>query len=277
VNLIGSLVMLAGLIACSASCQRDGPSGRIGEPEPTRRVTNRWLQTPVATIELRDLYLHAKPTDDFPDSIKAALLRSEFREALEKEMASIEPGDVMRSSIAYCLAMTGQDADRYVSVLLESVQRWKDGFIAKTFEEDAVSALPEALDRLWRDKLSNRALEAIVTLSLDGGPAETIDVIRLGILRDSPEELMRAVYLVAHGDISVATARKGGSSLLQSLRFRLSDRFRNPAAYEAEMRSISFLEALATKRSDDFGQFVLKAIAYLRKPWPKDGEGGDES
>src|SRR5437870_3668980 len=77
-----------------------------------------------------------------------------------------------RAAAAFCLAMAGQQVTSNVRLLVTAAL--KTDSTAETSEEDARSALPEALFLIFRRTRNSVALSEIERLMLDGGPAETL-------------------------------------------------------------------------------------------------------
>lgn len=217
--------------------------------------------------KIRSLFAYAVPPSDWPGDVKAALRDGASRKKITARMEKFEKGDAHRCAIAYVLALTSEETKAYVEIILESVQRWKDGFVAMTYEESPVEALAEALHVLWREKRSIPALHALVTQSLDGAAAETLSLVRLRLLREDGEEVMRAVFEVTNGNFEKA-AKRYPTAFLAKVRFRLSDRFQNPDDYIQELQALTLLQKNAKGRDDEFSQFVIKAVEYVLKPWP---------
>ena len=221
----------------------------------------------VVLPQVRTLFLRATPRTEWPEHIEVFFAQADNRLKATDAMKRIEPGHVDRCALAYCLAMIGIQTDENVAVMTEAVQRWKDGFVAETYEEDAISPIPEALFTVWRERKSQAALEALVSLSLDGGPAETLSMVRLGLLREYGNDLMWAIFEITSGDLAKST-QPGSISCLQDLRFRISDRFTYPDDYQAELQALSELRKNAANHHTEYDRFVLKCVAYVLRPWP---------
>lgn len=216
--------------------------------------------------KIRSLFAYAVPPSDWPEDVKSALSDEALREKIELQLGNFEDGEAHRCAIAYVLALTSEDTKPYVDIMLEAVKRHHEGFRAMTYEESAVEALPEALHVLWLETSSKPALHALVTLDFEGAPGETLSVVRLSLLREHGEQLMRAVFEVTDGDFEKATTRDP-LTLLSDIRFRMSARFRDPDDYIEELQALALLQKNAKGRDDKFSRFVRKAVEYALKPW----------
>jgi hypothetical protein len=256
------------LIWC-VGCRESSVPGQPGDAGELLNSQAESSQVVDKLDELRSLYLHAVPPNDWPEELRTLVLDPRFRKELNRQMSNFDPGEIHRCAIAYVLALTGEDTQEHVDTMLESVQRWKDGIYAKSIDDDSVPALPEALYVLWRELRSKPALHAIVTLDLDGGPAETLSLIRLSLLRDHGEDVMRAAFEVARGDFETAIGKNSTThTFLQDIRFRMSDRFLTPGEYETELKALAQLRKKAKNRKDEYSRFVMKSVEYVLRPWP---------
>jgi hypothetical protein len=131
---------------------------------------------------LNNLYLEAKTPESWPEEIKdisAKILKSNLP-ALRKDKIDF-------AATCYVLSFKIIETDSFVNLMVESALQ--NLGTARSYREDALSALPEALKSIYLLTQSKTALEHILYLQLDGGPAETLWYVGLEILRSHPLEI----------------------------------------------------------------------------------------
>lgn len=199
---------------------------------------------------LNKLYLEAKSPDTWPAEIKN-LTTEQLRSNLQK----FKKDKIEFAATCYALIFKSDDRDNLVSLMVESALQNAGTFY--TYEEDALSALPEALKTIYIVTKSKDALEKILYLQLDGGPAETLWYVGLDILREFPLNVAGLLGDKHDYNLEVLLQKENLPPFVKTLQSRISEE----EVYLDDFKKLVDKYSIdKTKQADFFCKLILKVV-----------------
>jgi hypothetical protein len=181
--------------------------------------------------------------------------------ALLRGLHSAKMTRLQRCSYHYALAICGIEISRHVREMTENAMlNWG------TRVGEELEALPEALGSVYRHTANFRALQVLMDLRLDGGPAETQMGAVGGLFLKSPRDVAGFI-LKRRGSLSRLRALLEGSGqqgyLLSGLKRELAGNIRLDPL-KAQLKRLPGNNALAAVEIIDFVQRRDTASVQLR-------------
>jgi hypothetical protein len=160
---------------------------------------------------------------------------------------------LQRCGYHYAMAILGVDTSRHVRQLTETAKMgWGSGV------GEAVEALPEALGRVYMRTANPRALQILLDLRLDGGPAES----QLSVVGDL---LFRAPRAIG----GFFLKRKGSLAKFRSWMRAQGEKDYVVSRLRADLAGDGRLDALRGRLAGQAGQDAVAALALIE--FIKDG------
>ena len=146
-------------------------------------------------------------------------------------------GDFNRCAALYCLAVTSRQSEPWVRRLVDRAKRMGGdiSFFSRSHESGygAAESLGEALETLILRRNSRAAADAILTLFLDGGAAETVFEGRRLMLQRTPKPLIESLYRLTRGSLSTFMTSRRLSEFRQDMVYELQ----HDSAFASAMRT----------------------------------------
>lgn len=162
---------------------------------------------------------------------------------------------MLRAALDYWLALATSPREPYIRDLVDVAQRSQP---APSRDLDVLGALPEGLCEVCLETNASSAYKYVVTLSLDGGPGETLSGVRSKLFRLRPTHLLCSTKEIAHG----RAAKAFGSPRLRSFIQDLRTEYDFDQVFRGALDSL--LRRLANRR-DSVGVYLRDFCTELRK------------
>lgn len=121
---------------------------------------------------------------------------------------------MFRASLDYWLGLVSKDATPYVVDLVKTAMHAPPGASRTT---DVLGALPGALKAIAVTRANASAYRSIVLLNLDGGPGETLSVVRVALLVSHPSDVISPVAKQSHFKVEDAFKTASLRSFLEDV------------------------------------------------------------